>query len=184
MEGSIEKRNQSNGIKDKLNFLKDNVEKHGDFIPDSIEGPLKESIDMAEKAIYAESVLKEITEFLDVDIDVMDNLDHLLEVLNTLKDFATWLEGSSAGEYITRAAAEVVALIAQFEAMADKLKVVGIESKEGAEIAKEMKAILQKIIRQLDKAIEAIEFVKILQGTEMNWDGVKKMMKHIETKID
>lgn len=184
MEGSIEKRNGRDGLKDKLQFLKENVERHGGLIPDEIETPLKESIDLAEKALYAEGILKDVAEFLDVDIDVMDSLDQILEVLQAVKGLAEWLEGSSAGEYITRAAAEVVALIAEFESMADKLKMVGIESKEGAEIAKEMKIILQKIIQELNKAIDAIEFVKTLQETEMNWDGVKKIMEYMENKTE
>ncbi len=122
MEGSIEKRNGEVSLKDKLAKLKANVQEYGDYIPDNIENSLNESIDLAEKAMFVEGVLRELTEFLDVDLDVMEELDHVLEVLHVLKDAAIWLKDSTAGEYITRAAAEVVALIAEFEAAADKLK--------------------------------------------------------------
>lgn len=185
MDGSIEKKNNSNdGLKDKLKYLKNAVEKNGYFIPDSVEAPLKEGMEMAEYALKAQDILKEITKFLniDVDFDIMSNLDEIKEVLMMLKTSAIWLKDSAAGEFIVNIAAEVVEEIAQFEEMADALKVVGIDSKEGKEIAEDMREILKKIIKKLNIAIEAIEFVKVLNNSEMNWDGVKKMMKYIESK--
>jgi pyrimidine operon attenuation protein/uracil phosphoribosyltransferase len=80
-------------------------------------------------------------------------------------------------------AAEVVEEIVQFEALADKLVLVGIESKEGEKIAEEMRAILGKIVGKLNKAIEAIEFVKVLKDAEMNWDGMRKMMDYVDSKL-
>lgn len=182
MEGSIEKRTGESSLKDKLSKLKSSINEYGGFLSDDTVNYLNESISMAEKVVYVEGMLRELIDFLDVDLDVMDELDHVLEVLNVLKNTAIWLKDSTAGEYVVRAAAEVVALVSEFEAAADKLKSVGIESKEGKEIAQEMKIILGKIITQLKAAIEAIEFVKLLNGTEMNWEGIKKVMEFIDNK--
>lgn len=185
MDGSIEKRNSSNdsnGMKDKLKFLKNSIKEYGGVIPDSVQGPLNEGIDIAEKALFAQGILKDVAEFLDMDLDIMGNLDEIKEVLEMLKKSALWLKNSEAGIFIVDLAAEVVEEIVQFEEMADKLKLVGIESKEGQKIAEEMRGILERIVEKLNKAIDAIEFVKVLKDAEMNWEGLKKMMEYIESK--
>lgn len=183
MGDAIEKKGGNDGLKDKLDYLKKSIKEYGGVIPDEIENPLNESIDMAEKALYAEGILRDVVEFLEFDFDLMGNLDEIKEVLMNLKGMALWLKDSDAGAFIVDMAAEVVEEIVQFEAMADKLRLVGIESKEGEQIAEEMRAILGKIVGKLNKAIEAIEFVKVLKDAEMNWDGMKKMMDYVDSKL-
>lgn len=176
---------EKGSVEDKLANLKVMVEKadrYKDYLPEGSTERAKEAIEMAEKVLQAKKVLEEVVEFLDIDFDIKENVKHVREVLQVLKKSAEWLRHSTAGEFVTRGAAEVVELIVEFDAMAERLEKIGIESKEGAEIAEEMKVILDKIIVRLEQAIEVIDMLKLIDemGDDIGFDDLKRLMEEFE----
>lgn len=171
------------GAAKKLDDLKGIVDEYKDYIPDSIENPLKENIEIAKKLFNAKELIDKYLDYVDVNIDLMEHLEEIKTVLQGLKSAAELIKKSSEVDYVLESIENFLYYLDVALSTIDLIVSKKISLPEKTKLKEKLKDSLTEISKFLDKAIAAIDFVQKLQKInlkDIGWDTLDQLKALIE----
>ncbi len=157
---------------DKLKDLKKFIENNKSSVPDimgaqetveSVEG----LVDMAQKLFEVKDLIDKAMEYVDIDIDLMEHLEDIKSMLVGIQGVAKWLKNSGELEYVLETVEDLLYYIDMAISAIKLLKDGELSIPRRTELRAKLKEALTEISNIIDKAIEAIDFVKKLQEIDL-----------------